>query len=82
VPLALQSVIDRRFGGPVPQGAKEIPDFDIGIVKNLIGKESAASLRCTRILKLRDITASMKRESHLLRYSSATSAVAGRRARP
>jgi hypothetical protein len=40
-------------------------EFDIGIVKNLIGKESAASLRCTRILKLRDIAASMKRESHV-----------------
>ena len=39
--------------------------FDIGIVENLIGKESAASLRCTRILKLRDIGASMKRESHV-----------------
>jgi len=27
VPLALQSVIERRFGHPVTHGAKDIPDL-------------------------------------------------------
>jgi hypothetical protein len=39
--------------------------FDIGIAKKLIGKESAASLISTRLLKPRDTAASMTRELHV-----------------